>query len=226
MSSRRFVRIEAPAANVTGRVRFSFIVDEKQAEATPADLPAYPPVDANDPHRDADGARSLLGQRRRACRARSGDSTIQNSTACASHSTTDSSRDASMRSTTRPPARESPASGWPRFAMRRRRFAIAPTCRCAVDRRISSASRRADASCVSSCTTASTPTKRDRRAFDLVWPHIAGAGQGSFNERFATPGYSSFPATRFPYTDLEQAERAWRARRHPGRVSSRIRCRR
>jgi hypothetical protein len=46
--------------------------------------------------------------------------------------------------------------------------------------------------------------ERDRRVFDLVWPHIAGAGQGSFNERFATPGYSSFPATRFPYTDLEQ----------------------
>ncbi len=27
--------------------------------------------------------------------------------------------------------------------------------------------------------------EEDRRAFDLVWPHIAGAGQGSFNERFA-----------------------------------------
>jgi hypothetical protein len=46
--------------------------------------------------------------------------------------------------------------------------------------------------------------ERDRRVFDAVWPHIAGAGQGSFNERFAAPGYSSFPATRFPYTDLEQ----------------------
>lgn len=48
--------------------------------------------------------------------------------------------------------------------------------------------------------------ERDRRVFDLVWPHIAGAGQGSFNERFALPGYSSFPATRFPYTDLEQTD--------------------
>jgi hypothetical protein len=46
--------------------------------------------------------------------------------------------------------------------------------------------------------------ERDRRVFDVVWPHIAGAGQGSFNERFAMPGYSSFPATRFPYTDLEE----------------------
>ena len=48
--------------------------------------------------------------------------------------------------------------------------------------------------------------EHDRKAFDLVWAHIAGAGQGSFNERFALPGYSSFPATRFPYTDLEQAD--------------------
>jgi hypothetical protein len=43
--------------------------------------------------------------------------------------------------------------------------------------------------------------ERDRRVFDAVWPHIAGAGQGAFNERFALPGYSSFPATRFPFTD-------------------------
>jgi hypothetical protein len=48
--------------------------------------------------------------------------------------------------------------------------------------------------------------ERDRKAFDLVWPHIAGAGMGSFNERFAMPGYSSFPATRFPFTDRMQAD--------------------
>jgi hypothetical protein len=47
--------------------------------------------------------------------------------------------------------------------------------------------------------------ERDRKVFDAVWPHIAGAGLGSFNERFAKPGYSSFPATRFPFTDAEQA---------------------
>ena len=50
--------------------------------------------------------------------------------------------------------------------------------------------------------------ERDRRAFDLVWAHIAGAGQGSFNERFALPGYSSFPATQFPYTDREETDTA------------------
>ena len=47
--------------------------------------------------------------------------------------------------------------------------------------------------------------ERDRKAFDAVWPHIAGAGLGSFNQRFAMPGYSSFPATRFPFADSEQA---------------------
>jgi hypothetical protein len=46
--------------------------------------------------------------------------------------------------------------------------------------------------------------ERDRRVFDLVWPHIAGAGQGSFNERFAMPGFNTFSATRFPFADLPQ----------------------
>ena len=41
--------------------------------------------------------------------------------------------------------------------------------------------------------------ERNRKVFDLAWPHIAGAGLGPFNERLALPGYSSFPATRFPY---------------------------
>jgi hypothetical protein len=46
--------------------------------------------------------------------------------------------------------------------------------------------------------------ERGEKAFDAVWPHIAGAGLGSFNEPFAMPGYSSFPATRLPFTDREQ----------------------
>ena len=124
----------------------------------PADLPAYLPVDAND--RTASlTVRDRSGQRRHACRARSGDSTVRTH-ACASRSTKDSSRDGSTRSTTPPPARKWPAPGWLLSVMRRRHSAIAPTCRCAADRRISSALRRADGSCVSSCTTASTPTKR------------------------------------------------------------------
>jgi len=43
------LRVAAPAANVTGRVRFSFIPDERRTEITPADLPNYPPATANDP---------------------------------------------------------------------------------------------------------------------------------------------------------------------------------
>ena len=46
--------------------------------------------------------------------------------------------------------------------------------------------------------------ERDRRVFDAVWPHIAGAALGSFNERFAMPGFSSFPATRFPFADAAE----------------------
>jgi hypothetical protein len=48
--------------------------------------------------------------------------------------------------------------------------------------------------------------ERGAKVFDAVWPHIAGAGLGSFNEPFAMPGYSSFPATRFPFTDREQRD--------------------
>ena len=49
--------------------------------------------------------------------------------------------------------------------------------------------------------------ERDRRVFDAVWPHIAGAAWGPFNERFAKATHgSSFIATRFPFTDLDQRD--------------------
>lgn len=49
--------------------------------------------------------------------------------------------------------------------------------------------------------------ERDRRVFDAVWPHIAGAAGGSFNETFATPtSFTSFVATRFPFMDLVQQD--------------------
>jgi hypothetical protein len=49
--------------------------------------------------------------------------------------------------------------------------------------------------------------EQDRRAFDAVWPHIAGAARGSFNERLAMPtSLSIFTATRFPFTDLAQQD--------------------
>lgn len=46
--------------------------------------------------------------------------------------------------------------------------------------------------------------ERDRRVFDVVWPHIAGATRGSFNERFATPtSTSAFAATHPPFLDAD-----------------------
>jgi hypothetical protein len=47
--------------------------------------------------------------------------------------------------------------------------------------------------------------EQGRRAFDAVWPHIAGAARGSFNERFATPtSLTLFLGTQFPFTDETQ----------------------
>lgn len=51
--------------------------------------------------------------------------------------------------------------------------------------------------------------ERDRRVFDAMWVHIAGAARGSFsfNERFATPTHGAmFTPTRFPFSDLEQSD--------------------
>jgi hypothetical protein len=49
--------------------------------------------------------------------------------------------------------------------------------------------------------------ERDRRVFDAVWVHIAGAARGSFNERFATPSTGDmFESTRFPFTDADATD--------------------
>ena len=54
-----------------------------------------------------------------------------------------------------------------------------------------------------------------RPAFDGVIPHVAGAGRGSFNHRFAQPSrdaqpYANFfyPTDIFPFTDVEQTDPA------------------
>src|SRR6185369_14665161 len=42
--------------------------------------------------------------------------------------------------------------------------------------------------------------ERDRRVFDAIWIHIAGAARGSFNERFAIPIHGDmFRPTQFPF---------------------------
>jgi hypothetical protein len=49
--------------------------------------------------------------------------------------------------------------------------------------------------------------ERDRRVFDAMWIHVAGAARGSFNERFATPTLGDvFRPTKFPFTDDEQSD--------------------
>jgi hypothetical protein len=49
--------------------------------------------------------------------------------------------------------------------------------------------------------------EQNRRVFDAVWAHIAGAARGSFNERFATPVSGAvFSPTRFPFTDAEEID--------------------
>ena len=47
----------------------------------------------------------------------------------------------------------------------------------------------------------------DRRVFDAMWMHMAGAARGPFNERFATPTLGSvFRPTTFPFSDGEQVD--------------------
>lgn len=49
--------------------------------------------------------------------------------------------------------------------------------------------------------------ERNRRVFDAMWMHIAGAARVGFNERFATQTLAElFTATQFPFADLDQVD--------------------
>ncbi len=55
--------------------------------------------------------------------------------------------------------------------------------------------------------------EKGRKVFDGVWPHVAGAGRGSFNNRFGQPSRDGHPLLNFfyptdlyPFSDLPQAE--------------------
>ena len=49
--------------------------------------------------------------------------------------------------------------------------------------------------------------ERDRRVFDAMWMHIAGASRVGINQRFATPTLAElFTATQFPFADVEQVD--------------------
>ncbi len=49
--------------------------------------------------------------------------------------------------------------------------------------------------------------ERDRRVFDAMWIHIAGAARGFYNQRFATPSHGAmFAPTQFPFTDADETD--------------------
>ena len=49
--------------------------------------------------------------------------------------------------------------------------------------------------------------ERNRRVFDAMWMHVAGAARLGFNERFATESLAAlFTATQFPFADVEQVD--------------------
>jgi hypothetical protein len=200
------LRVDAPAADVTGPVRISFIVNERSNEATLADLPAYRPVAGSDAAATLT-VRNLFREQpavvpraswRFASTAPNGRPRV----------TLDSGFEPGRVYEIEFAAAGARVAGVGLAAIRdaaaafKTRTDLPVRGRSAYVFGISQSGRflrqflhdgfNAD--------------ERDRRVFELVWPHIAGAGQGSFNERFATPSYSSFPATRFPFTDAEQQE--------------------
>jgi hypothetical protein len=200
---RPLVSIDAPAANVQGRVRYSFIVDEKQTEASPADLPAFPPVDANDRSamltvRDRFWASPVRVPREK------WRFTVKGSRVGVAF---DDGFEPGRLYEIDYPATGAKVSGAGMAAIRDAASAF----RYRTDMPVRGRSAYIFGASQSGrflrqfLHDGFNVDEKDRRAFDLVWPHIAGAGQGSFNERFAAPGYNTFSATRFPFADSEQA---------------------
>ena len=198
------LRVEAPAVDVPGRVKVSFIVDAKQTEATPAGLPDYPPVDVNDPS-------AALTVRDRFWDPPSLIPRAQWKLALAKgrpRVVLEAGFEPGRVYEVEYPARGARVAGVGLAAIRdaasafRHRTDLPVRGRLAYVFGISQSGRFLRQFLHDGFNT----DERDRRVFDAVWPHIAGAGQGSFNERFAMPGYSSFPATRFPFTDLPQQD--------------------
>ena len=198
------LRVDAPPVDVPGRVKVSFIVDARQTETTPAGLPDYAPADVNDPS-------AVLTVRDRFWDAPSVIPRAQWRLTLAEgrpRIVLGAGFEPGRVYEVEYPAHGARVAGVGLAAIRdaasafRYRTDLPVRGRLAYVFGISQSGRflrqflhdgfNAD--------------ERDRRVFDAVWPHIAGAGQGSFNERFAMPGYSSFPATRFPFTDLPQED--------------------
>ena len=196
------LRVVAPPVNVPGRVRVSFIPDDKRTEMAPADLPQYAPANLDDPSatltvrdrfwdtptpiaRDKWRLSVTNGRTRVVMDAGFEPGRVYELDYNGSGARVAGVGLAAIRDTASAfvHATDMPVRGRSAYV-----FGISQSGRFL--RQFLHDGFNVD--------------ERDRRVFDLVWPHIAGAGQGSFNERFAMPGYSSFPATRFPYTDLEE----------------------
>ena len=197
-----FVRIEAPAADVQGRVRYSFIVDAKQTDTSPADLPAYPPLDLNDRTASLTVRDRFWGTPTRINREK-WRFNVQNSRV---HIVFDEGFEPGRLYEIDYPAGGAKAAGVGMAAVRDAASAF----RYRTDLPIRGRTAYIFAASQSGrflrqfLHDGFNADEEDRRVFDLVWPHIAGAGQGSFNERFAAPGYNTFSATQYPFTDLAQ----------------------
>jgi len=197
-----FVRIEAPAAGVQGRVRYSFIVDAKQTDTSPADLPAYPPLDLNDRTASLTVRDRFWGTPTRINREK-WRFNVQNSRV---HIVFDEGFEPGRLYEIDYPAGGAKAAGVGMAAVRDAASAFRYRTDLPIRGRTAyifgaSQSGRFLRQFLHDGFNAD---EEDRRVFDLVWPHIAGAGQGSFNERFAAPGYNTFSATQYPFTDLAQ----------------------
>jgi hypothetical protein len=196
------VRIEAPAASVRGRVRYSFIVDAKQTDAAPADLPAYPPLDVNDRTAALTVRDRFWGTPSRINRDK-WRFNVQNARV---RITLDEGFEPGRLYEVDYPAGGARVAGVGMAAVRDAASAFRYRTDLPIRGRTAyifgaSQSGRFLRQFLHDGFNAD---EDDRRVFDLLWPHIAGAGQGSFNERFAAPGYNTFSATRFPYADLAQ----------------------
>jgi hypothetical protein len=194
--------VDAPAVAGAGQVRITFVVNERQTEAALSDLPAYQPVDAEDSantlsvrDRFWDPPTPLASDRWRVV-LRDGRPRVALTGGFdpgriyeLAYSATGARvaglglaaiRDAAAAFVRRP---DMPVRGRAAYA-----FGVSQSGRFL--RQFLHDGFNVD--------------ERGDKVFAAVWPHIAGAALGSFNEPFAKPGYSSFPATRLPFTDREQ----------------------
>jgi hypothetical protein len=195
-----FVGIDAPPANVQGHVRYSFIVDEKQTEAAPADLPAYPPVDANDRAASLTVRDKFWGTPTTVPRDRWRFAVQDSRVRIVMNDGFEPGRlyEVDYAATGAKVAGAGLAAIRDAASAFRYRTDLPIQGRSAYIFGASQSGRFLREFLYGGF----NADERDRRAFDLVWPHIAGAARGSFNERFAAPGYNTFSATQLPFTDL------------------------